>query len=217
MFRICLLIHNLVPRILSYPLRIGWLMHCNWVFLLPRNLIPHPPYLRNTSVLTCLSCNLLIASKFPMYNIVSFVIVWILHNWPDFRKNEKLTIYYHMDKICKSLPFCSPSRFHIKWNDVCDSHWPFGSVNRFSPLFINCWGARCLANCFSINSFLYRSRFGRHFVNYPNFRAFIKSSFRTLWRSLARTPAGGTRVFRVSSFMRNSASPSTCSALGVKK
>ena len=148
-----------------------------------------------------------------MYNIVSFVIVWILHNWPDFRKSKKLTIYYHMDKICKSLPFCSPSRFHIKWNDVCDSHWPFGSVNRFSPLFINCWGARCLANCFSINSFLYRSRFGRHFVNYPNFSAFIKSSFRTLWRRLARTPAGGTRVFRVSSFMHNR----TCSALEVKK
>ena len=152
-------------------------MHCNWVFLLPRNLIPHPPYLRNTSVLTCLSCNLLIASKFPMYNIVSFVIVWILHNWQDFRKSKKLTIYYHMDKICKSLPFCSPSRFHIKWNDVCDSHWPFGSVNRFSPLFINFWDARCLANCFSINSFLYRSHFGRHFVNYPNFRAFIKYIF----------------------------------------
>ena len=164
-------------------------MHCNWVFLLPLNLISHPPYLRNTSVLTCLCCKLLIASKFPIYNIVSFVIVWIFHNWPDFRKNKKLTIYYHMDKICKSLPFYSPSRFHIKWNDVCDSHRPFGSVNRF----------------FSLNSFLYRSRFGRHFVNYPNFRAFIKSSFRTLWRSLARTPAGGTRVFRVSSFMRNSA------------
>ena len=121
-----------------------------------------------------------------------------------------------MDKICKFFPFYSPSRFHLKWNDVCDSHWPFGSVNRFSSLFINCWGARCLANCFSINSFLYRSCFSRHFVNYPNFRAFIKSSFRTLWRSLARTPAGGTRVFRVSSFMHNSASPSTCSALGVK-
>ena len=190
-------------------------MHCNRVFFLPLNLIPHPPYLRNTSVLTCLCCKLLIASKFPIYNIVSFVIVWIFHNWSDFRKNRKLTIYYHMDKICKSLPFYSLSRFHTKWNDVCD--WPFGSVNRFSPLFINCWGDRCLDNCFSIKSFLYRSRFGRHFVNYPNFRAFIKSSFRTLWRSLARTPAGGTRVFSVSSFMRNSASPSTCSALGVKK
>ena len=85
-YRICLLIHNLVPRILSYPLRIGWLMHCNWFFFLPLNLIPHPPYLRNTSVLTCLCCKLLIASKFRIYNVVSFVIVWIFHNWPDCRK-----------------------------------------------------------------------------------------------------------------------------------
>ena len=42
-------------------------------------------------------------------------------------------------------------------------------------------------------------------------------SFLILCRSLARTPAGGTRVFNVSSFMHNSASPSTCSALELKK
>ena len=58
---------------------------------------------------------------------------------------------------------------------------------------------------------MYTSRFRRHLVNYPNFLA-----FRILWRSLARTLAEGTRVFKVSSFMHNSASPSTCSALGDK-
>ena len=120
-FRICLLIHNLVSRILSYPLRIGWLMHCI-------------------------------------------------------------------------------------------------TVNRFSLLFINCWGAKCLANCFSINSFMNRSRFGRHFLNYPNFLAFIvKLSY--LVKKLSANGSRGHEGLQGLLIHAQQCfdSPTTCSALGDKK
>ena len=42
-------------------------------------------------------------------------------------------------------------------------------------------------------------------------------SFSILASSLARTPAGGTRLFSFSSFMQNKASLSTNSSLGVQE